>query len=193
MAKLWIYLGFLFLGLHSQLAAQFHIYQEYDFLTSEELENFSVYHEAAHHLPNTSNIGKIEVLEPNSSDQLTKSEILTLLRDILSSEKSVSKRALGLLNQNWSTTLALPLIEILKFRVRKDISQGVDDLLAGKFGISFYGNYFDWITWSWDKNLPQPDFYFNFKAELYQRIDRKFKPYFYNRSMQSNIPLNEVL
>ena len=86
-----------------------------------------------------------------------------------------------------------PLAEILRLSTDKLLVQQIENLLRQKSGEKERQGFFNWMTWLWDNAPLYAPYYADFKGELYQHIDPKFKTYFMGRDSTSSIRMDEIV
>ena len=124
---------------------------------------------------------------------LSDTEIYDILRSLVYSEKaSDDKESFEILGKNWEEGMIAPLVEIMRFsNDRRQLGQ-INKILQKKTGQS-HTEFFEWMQWLWDSEIPAEAYYFDFKAEIYKHIDPLFERYFRDRDGQNEIKLEEVV
>ena len=54
-------------------------------------------------------------------------------------------------------------------------------------------DFFEWVQWLWKNEMPEEDYHYKFKAEVYKHIDPQFENYFKDRAHSAQIRLDEIL
>ncbi len=120
-------------------------------------------------------------------------EITSYFLDLLNeSDSDATARALSFIASNWEESYEIMLLESIYFSRSTAHSNKLLKLLEQKTNKQFGFDYDKWFQWLWNKNATYSEEYYQFKGELHEYIDPKFKKYFSNRSKQSLIRLDEV-
>jgi hypothetical protein len=106
---------------------------------------------------------------------------------------AIKTKTLGLLNKNWKVEFIPPLLEFLKLSKDEVLVQQIIELLQQKTGQNFGADFYSWQKWLWDSTPAYQDYYADFKGEIYQHLDPKFKTYFHQRAPTASIRLDEIL
>ena len=123
--------------------------------------------------------------------EMTDEDKLMLLRLLIYSEENKDP-IFELIDRNWEDGMVAPLVEIQRLISDRVLFKRINQLLKEKTGQK-HNEFFEWMGWLWEAQIPNEPYYFDFKADLYQSIDEKFAGYFRERSDQSNIQLEEVV
>ncbi|MBT8190152.1 MAG: DUF3179 domain-containing protein, partial [Bacteroidia bacterium] len=135
-----------------------------------------------------------EGLTNPDNNQLSSQEKFTMIRSLLYERDPVKRNiTFEKLSNYWEDGFAAPLIEIIRLSTDQELLQKINEILWDKFEHENQEDYYDWIQWLWTKNLPEEDYYFDIKSELYKHLDPLFERYFRERHDQSSINLGEVL
>lgn len=126
---------------------------------------------------------------PKKQNRKDLERLLTLVRG---SEKEKSA-VIDYFSSNWDESLVAPLVELLKMSSDLALVVQIKKLLNQKLSPTKISNYQDGLFWLWKREPTYAEEYANFKAEMYQYIDPKFKVYFKDRENQSKIRYDEVL
>lgn len=100
--------------------------------------------------------------------------------------------ALTLIDHYWQPAYIANLLDLNSVPSSTYLQQRIFALLAKKTEQDFAYNTNDWYFWHWNQNNDLTSTYSDFKAELYQNIDPKFKGYFLGRQNNALIRLDEV-
>lgn len=99
---------------------------------------------------------------------------------------------IGIIDRNWEEGMIAPLVEIYRLTSDRILFRKINRLLKEKTGQK-HNEFFEWMDWLWEKQIPNTPYYYDFKADLYRSIDEKFVKYFADRKEQSRIQLEEVV
>lgn len=120
----------------------------------------------------------------------TGTELFLLL--ISSHSKSVQDDLLESIEKHWHPAYASMAIEIVYMTQDPSLSFKLMTLLHEKTGKTFGYEFNEWYDWLWNLKEQKPRGYARFKAELYKRIDPRFKKYFAHGDDATTIRLDEV-
>ncbi len=135
-----------------------------------------------------------ESLSDNTiASELTNEHKLNLLVSLLYETSEIKLQHLNKLISQWEDGFAPPLIELLRLSPDNKLVEAISYNLNSKYNETQLISYYEWIEWLWKKDLPQEDYYFKFKSELYKHIDPKFEKYFANQKNNTLISLDEVI
>ncbi|MEL6916360.1 MAG: DUF3179 domain-containing (seleno)protein, partial [Bacteroidota bacterium] len=113
--------------------------------------------------------------------------------DLVSTEDQQKvNTAVSYIDTHWDEAYEIMLIETFYFSQNRKIAHRLLKLLERKTQKKFGYDFDQWFQWLWNKEAAYSDAYYEFKANLHERIDPKFKTYFLNRAQQSTIRLDEV-
>jgi hypothetical protein len=139
---------------------------------------------------------------PSPSDQHATREVVTDAADsiadvdnflelISSRDRVVLFDALTTIEEQWHPGNAIMLLETIRF-IRSDaIGEAVVAVLENKTGQPLGRDLNAWYRWIWQQEYaPHPE-YAKFKAELYSRLDKRFREYFVGAE-DASIRLDEV-
>lgn len=133
------------------------------------------------------------VSEKNNPDKITQQEIDSTLQRLANSfQQDEIEQAITFLDTHWSDTYIAPLLDTISVPRSFLSSQKIIQLLSKKTGKNFGRKTNQWYFWLWNQPENINATYDNFKADLYQHIDPKFKAYFKDRQDLTRIRLDEI-
>ena len=155
----------------------------------------------AHELPfNYGNDYQMDLLSEKEDAQdepqnnLSSKDKLVLLISLLHNEdRRIKEQTIQMLSENWENGFTPCLIEILRFSREDWLNNSIHRLLSEKNGVNGINNFYNWLEWIWSQEIPNEDYFFNLKGEIYKHIDSKFEYYFKDRNTQNEIKLEEVV
>ena len=128
------------------------------------------------------------------SDQLDESDqVEFLVRNLLDADEHDYLEIFKKLKLNWSQSIVSPLAEIMIVTEKPKLLFEINQFLKRQTKVNPGSHGLDWLQWAWKQNTPQPNWYANFKADLYQLIDERFHTYFYDRAQPNSIRLDEII
>lgn len=137
--------------------------------------------------------GNSKSLFPSQESQIEEKQAATYFLDLLKENDSYAVgRAISFIDKNWNPSFEIMLLETMYFSRSLENSNKLLRLLEKKTNKQFGFDYDKWFQWFWNKEATYSPEYYQFKAELHQFIDPKFRKYFLERSEQSTIRLDEV-
>lgn len=134
---------------------------------------------------------EITIRESNGLD-LTQIEKFNLLKELIYNSAQEYAQTIQYLKNNWSKEYLPALYEILRLSGDESLISEIQNLLQDKVGKT-NKTFYQGVQNLWKDSVSYEDFYFDFKGEIYQHIDPKFKKYFASRQNQSLIRLDEVM
>jgi len=96
------------------------------------------------------------------------------------------------ISKNWNDSFEIMLLESFYFTNSSKVRTQLFELFIKKTKQSKRTDLNTWFQYVWNKDATYGNDYFEFKANLHQGIDSKFRKYFSGRSEQSLIRLDEV-
>ena len=119
-------------------------------------------------------------------------DTLLVFKNLIGKSQQKKTKALSFIQKNWSQNYIAPLLDILRLSKDNWQQEVIRDLLDEHLP-AIKGDYFNGVQWLW-KNPPNyQDYYADFKAYLYSALDPVFYQYFYDRSNQTKIRLDEII
>ncbi len=110
---------------------------------------------------------------------------------LLSQDESQAARALSVISARWRPAYTVMIVELAEFAPNPSIQAKMIVLLENTTGERRGYDLSKWYVWIW-QNLREthPD-YAEFKAALYEKIDPRFREYFY-KNPRTEIRLDEI-
>jgi len=105
---------------------------------------------------------------------------------------AVQRNFIDKLEANWSPEYTPMVLEAIRFGDSSRSRRELMNLLTEKTQNSKLNSLDAWYQWLWNEAEMIPEDYAQFKAELYQNIDPRFRSYFENRQHTSKIRLDEI-
>jgi hypothetical protein len=116
---------------------------------------------------------------------------LSVFTTVLGNDEAKAIAALSRVEKEWHESSAALLIEMVYRAPSRRVLLQIVSLLESKTGIAFEGDVNPWYEWLWStERATHPD-YAQFKAQLLESIDPRFKEYFANKPA-SLIRLDEI-
>ena len=113
------------------------------------------------------------------------------LMNLFSPEPGTREAAFEFVEQGWSPSYLMPVLEVAYLHKNPEISDRLIQLISRKTG-RYYGVDFNkWHQWIWNRDIANIDHYADFKARLYVHLDKKFYKYFAGR-YENDIRLDEI-
>ena len=127
-----------------------------------------------------------------SERENSNSTINDFLKLVEKGDELTINQAIYRINQNWSESYEIMLLESIYFGQNERYSKRLIQLLQKKTGKKYGFDFDKWFQYLWNKEASYTDAYFEFKAKIHERIDSKFGSYFSGRANQATIRLDEV-
>jgi Protein of unknown function (DUF3179) len=116
---------------------------------------------------------------------------LGVFTTIIGNDEAKASAALSRVEKEWHESYAALLIEMVYRAPSRRVLLQIISVLEAKTGIAFEGDVNPWYEWLWStERATHPD-YAQFKAQLLDTIDPRFKEYFTNKPA-SLIRLDEI-
>ncbi|MEM7315610.1 MAG: DUF3179 domain-containing protein [Planctomycetota bacterium] len=111
--------------------------------------------------------------------------------DLLSGRGEKIKPAIAEIDRKWHPGNVAPLIEVLRFTNDLRVQHEVVDVLRKHTGQRLDAKIDDWYHWLWSQEYQPHPKYAQFKALLYEDVDRRFREYFQDTD-GATIRLDEI-
>jgi len=131
------------------------------------------------------------ILIPATSSA-TSIDTLQLFKDLVGSDQQVKEKALQTLQDNWSPGYSAPLLDILRLSNDAWHNREIKKLIEKK-APEIGTDYFSAVQALWKNKPNHSSYYADFKAHIYKTLDPAFHGYFYQRSQETNIRMDEIL
>jgi hypothetical protein len=116
---------------------------------------------------------------------------ISVFLGLLNTNESAARALLVRIRNAWRDAYAAPLLELVGFVPIRDVQLEVFAVLEHGTGQRLGTDLDRWYAWLWARPLaPHPD-YAEFKAELYEQIDPRFREYF-GKQRAATIRLDEI-
>ncbi len=126
--------------------------------------------------------------------QLTNQQKQDLLSSLIyENDQRIKTQTLAMIESNWRKDFIPPLVEILRLSTDQWLIQKINRLLQTKTAETEIKDFYGWLQWLWKQEVIYEDYFSDFKGELYQHIDPKFKNYFNNQQESAKIRLDEII
>jgi len=103
------------------------------------------------------------------------------------------EKMLSEIKSSWDDAYIPLLLEVIRMSGDNVLTHGLQDLINDKNGVGSKGSFYTSLEKLWKAPANYPEFYGDFKAEIYQHIDPKFLTYFKERQNSATIRLDEIL
>lgn len=130
--------------------------------------------------------------EPSNElpDGVTISDIF--LNVLINQNSNSLDKNLALIEAHWEPNLVPMALETINYSYSRQVNNFLNKQIDKTVPKSHTNNRNKIFEWAWNQNITVPQGYANFKAQLYQNIDRRFFTYFYQRQSTARIRLDEV-
>lgn len=135
---------------------------------------------------------ELSVYDEALGDQTNHSHVFQKFFDLFSQNQKIRQDALSFIDKNWEIEYIPLTLDVLSLTNDPWIRKDIFELLTQKTGQTFGTDLHSWLVWLWSQEEKIYSDYGDFKALLYSNIDEKFGTYFYDRTQQTNIRLDEV-
>lgn len=138
------------------------------------------------------------IMTSDTSDILTEQAVdsdaqIHLLKSLVYSDLEDQKAGLNYIDEHWDREYIAPLLEILRLSSDPSLTNSIKHVLQSHEGSKNIPNFYGGLKWLWSSEPTYGDYYANFKGDMYQHIDPKFKTYFQNRQSSATVRIDEVL
>ncbi len=128
-------------------------------------------------------------LDVQNSKQLN----LAFFKQFIYGNEEQKSEALKHLEANWDDAYIPPLLEIVRMSSINSLTESLQKIINKNIAKGFNGSFYTSLEEIWNRDPNYPSFYGDYKAEIYQFIDPKFKAYFEGRQETAKIRLDEIL
>ncbi len=135
------------------------------------------------------NIIASKKVEKISDEQ--KLKIFTSL--IYENNPKIKSELIAKIDKEWEAEFVPVLAEFVRLSNDQKFVRELIHLLRKKTGQKFGNDPMRWIEWLWENPPAYGSYYADFKGNLYQHIDHKFKKYFRERQASSKIRIDEIV
>ncbi len=116
---------------------------------------------------------------------------LTVFMAAAGSDEARALAAVARIDSAWHEAYAAMVLEMLHRAANRKALAGLLNLMEKASGLRFDGDLNPWFEWLWSVPRPVHPDYAEFKAQLYERIDPRFREYFVGRP-KARIRLDEI-
>lgn len=124
--------------------------------------------------------------------QIDPDQLIYQLISFVTNDPIAIEEAVNYLDKHWEAEMIPMVLDLIHISRNKSVEKKLFKLLQQKTGQSFANDLHVWQDWVWNKEALIYPFHADFMAELYKHLDPKFERYFYDRTDQSLIRLDEV-
>lgn len=142
---------------------------------------------------NTSRIVIKDKIFTNQNDLNSNDKLVLLISLLHHEERLIKEQTLKIIAENWEKGFVPALVEVLRFTKEQWLNDAINKMLSEKNKVKEISSFYSWLEWIWQYKIPNEDYYFKLKSEVYKHIDPKFETYFKGRKSQIDIRLDEVV